>query len=132
MNKKITFRILLAIALYGVFAAAIMHFYKDTPQDVKNMVWDEREGYNRQYIATLKLDTVSIDLIFKELGNPDITEAKKADSSNFQVLFYRTQHRKSDGITTQDECTALLFKNDILIGIGESAYLDYKQLNNSH
>lgn len=126
MNKKVTLRILIAVVLYAVFATAIWQYYKDTPQDVKNMDWDEREGYNRQYIAKLKLDNVNIDLVFKDLGNPDITEAKKTDGANFQVLFYRTQHRSSDGITTQDECTALLFKNDVLIGIGESAYNDYK------
>ncbi|TRX57072.1 DUF3192 domain-containing protein [Thalassomonas sp. M1454] len=126
MNKKVTFRILIAVVLYGIFAAGIWQYYKDTPQDVKNMDWDEREGYNRQYIAKLKLDKVNIDLVFKDLGNPDITEAKKSADANYQVLFYRTQHRSSDGITTQDECTALLFENDILIGIGESAYNDYK------
>lgn len=126
MNKKVTFRILIAVLLYGVFAATIMHFYKDTPEDVQNMVWDEREGYNRQYIAKLKLDKVNIDNVLADIGNPDLTEAKKSAEHNFQVLFYRTQHKKSDGITTQDECTALLFKNDVLIGIGESAYQDYK------
>ncbi|OUS29628.1 cell envelope protein SmpA [Thalassotalea sp. 42_200_T64] len=125
MNKKITFRVIIAIALYGIFAAGVMHFYKDTP--VK-MEWDEREGFNRQYIAKLKLDVVNVDKVILDIGSPDITEAKKVDSGNFQVMFYRTQHKHSDGITTQDECTALLFKNDVLVGIGESAYLDYKEL----
>ena len=37
-------------------------------------------------------------------------------------MFYRTQHVKSDGITTQDECTFLLFVNGVLkeIGLGDN------------
>ncbi|NQY87800.1 MAG: DUF3192 domain-containing protein [Colwellia sp.] len=30
------------------------------------------------------------------------------------VMFYRTQHIKSNGITTEDECTFLLFVNGML------------------
>lgn len=125
MNKKVAFGIFIAIALYGVFAASVMYFYKDTP--VK-MEWDEREGFNRQYIAKLTLDNTNVDKILKDLGDPDLTEAKKVNLSNYQVMFYRTQHKHSDGITTQDECTPLLFKGGFLIGIGESAFLDYKEL----
>ncbi|WNC67206.1 DUF3192 domain-containing protein [Thalassotalea nanhaiensis] len=125
MNTKVVSRIVIAVIIYGIFAAAVMHFYKDTP--VK-MEWDEREGFNRQYIAKLKLDSANLDKIIMDIGSPDLTEAKKVKTGNYQVMFFRTQHKHSDGITTQDECTPLLFKDDILVGIGESAYLDYKQL----
>jgi hypothetical protein len=40
-------------------------------------------------------------------------------------MFYRTQHRQADGITTEDECTALLFENNELIAWGDSAYQSY-------
>lgn len=125
MNTKVVSRIVIAVIIYGIFAAAVMHFYKDTPQI---MEWDEREGFNRQYIAKLRLDSSNVDKILLDLGSPDLTEAKKIDLNNYQVMFYRTQHKHSDGITTQDECTALLFKEGTLVGIGESAYLDYKEL----
>lgn len=126
MNKTIAFRILIAVVLYGVFAAAVLYFHEDDkPQD---MSWEDREGYNRQYIAKLTLDGTSVDTILAELGSPDLTEAKKVTVNNYQVMFYRTQHRHSDGITTQDECTALLFKDGVLVGIGETAYQDYKEL----
>lgn len=125
MNTKVVSRIVIAVIIYGIFAAAVMHFYKDTPV---TMEWDEREGFNRQYIAKLKLDTVNVDKILLDLGSPDLTEAKKVSANNYQVMFYRTQHKHSDGITTQDECTALLFNEGVLVGIGESAYLDYKEL----
>mgnify|MGYP005991833267 CR=1 FL=1 len=123
MSKKVIFWIFIAIIAYGVFAMAVMHFYKDTPD---KMQWDEREGFNRTYIAKLQLDSISTDQIIIDLGSPDLTEAKKVEQDSYQVMFYRTQHKESDGITTQDECTALLFKNGQLIGIGDSAYLDYK------
>lgn len=125
MNTKVVSRIVIAVIIYAIFAGAVMHFYKDTP--VK-MEWDEREGFNRQYIAKLKLDSTNLDKIIIDIGSPDLTEAKKVSSGNYQVMFFRTQHKHSDGITTQDECTPLLFKNDILVGIGESAYADYKEL----
>ncbi|WP_371372691.1 DUF3192 domain-containing protein [Thalassotalea aquiviva] len=125
MNKKIAFFLFLAFALYGVFATSVMYFYKDTPA---NMEWDEREGYNRQYINQLNLENTNVDKILQDLGAPDLTEAKIVGSESYQVMFYRTQHKHSDGITTQDECTALLFKGGMLVGIGETAYIDYKEL----
>ncbi len=119
MNKKIISRILLALAAYGVFVALVVTFYDDSPS---NMKWEDREAFNRQFIANLQLDKFSFDQALIQLGSPDITEAKKVATDNYQVLFYRTQHMKSDGITTQDECTALLFKNGLLAAIGNTAY----------
>ncbi|NQZ20508.1 MAG: DUF3192 domain-containing protein [Colwellia sp.] len=125
MNKKVVIRILIALAIYGVFVTLVVNFYDDSPAD---MAWGDRESFNRQYIGKLSLKEFNFDQAIKELGSPDITEAKKVDDSNFQVMFYRTQHVKSDGFTTQDECTALLFKNGSLIAIGKTAYQQFQQL----
>jgi len=125
MNKKVVVRILIALAIYGIFVALVVNFYDDSPAD---MQWGDRESYNRQYIAKLTLDKFDFEQALEELGVPDITEAKKVNNYNFQVMFYRTQHVKSDGFTTQDECTALLFKNGSLIAIGETAYEQFQQL----
>lgn len=118
MNTKILFRILIACALYGVFAGYVLYFYEDNPE---NMSWGERQAYNKQVINKLELNDNRIDTILKKLGSPDITEATKLNNDNYQVMFYRTQHVKSDGLTSKDECTALLFKNSELIAIGETA-----------
>jgi len=118
-------RILMALMAYGVFVILVMTFYDDSPS---NMQWEDREAYNRQYIAKLTLDNFSFEKALTELGSPDITEAKKVAESNYQVMFYRTQHVKSDGITTQDECTALLFKDGLLTAIGKNAYQKFQQL----
>lgn len=125
MNKKIITRILLALGAYGIFVILVMTFYDDSPS---NMQWEDREAYNRQYIAKLKLDNYNFDKAIEELGSPDITEAKKVDNAQYQIMFYRTQHVKSDGITTQDECTALLFTDGVLTAIGNSAYEQFKEL----
>lgn len=115
MNKKVVSRILLALAIYGIFVLLVVNFYDDSPA---NMQWEDREAYNRQYISKLQLENFSLDQAIEHLGSPDITEAKKVADKKYQVLFYRTQHVKSDGITTQDECTFLLFVNNVLIEIG--------------
>ncbi|MFT5760479.1 MAG: hypothetical protein ACI9LM_005266 [Alteromonadaceae bacterium] len=125
MNKKIISRILVALTAYGIFVALVMNFYDDSPS---NMKWEDREAYNRQFISKLQLEKFSFEQALKQLGSPDITEAKKVAHDKFQVLFYRTQHIKSDGITTQEECTALLFKNEALFAIGKSAYEKFKLL----
>lgn len=125
MNKKVIVRILIALAIYGVFVTLVVNFYDDSPSD---MQWGDRESYNRQYIGKLALEKFNFEQAIEELGSPDITEAKKVDNNNFQVMFYRTQHMKSDGFTTQDECTALLFKNSSLIAIGKTAYEQFQQL----
>ena len=44
------------------------------------------------------------------------------DGETVQVLFYRTHHQKSDGKTTKDECTPLVFKQNRLTGWGDKAY----------
>ncbi|KGJ96131.1 DUF3192 domain-containing protein [Colwellia psychrerythraea] len=119
MNKKVISRILLALTVYGIFVALVVTFYDDSPDQMK---WDDRETYNRQFIAKIKLETFTFEQALSQLGSPDITEARTVDEVKYQVMFYRTQHVKSDGITTQDECSFLLFVNGTLkeIGLGNN------------
>ena len=118
MNKKVIGRILLALTVYAIFVALVVTFYDDSPDQMK---WNDREAYNRQFIAKIKLESFTFEQALTQLGSPDITEARTVDEVNYQVMFYRTQHVKSDGITTQDECTFLLFVNGTLkeIGLGD-------------
>jgi hypothetical protein len=122
MNKKVLSLIAIALVAYGIFVALVVTFYDDSPT---NMDWEDREEFNRQYVTKVQLDQLTFEKIIKDLGSPDITEAKKHQSDYMQLMFYRTQHVKSDGITTQDECTPLLFKNGVLVAIGESAKQAY-------
>ena len=119
MNKRIISRILLALTVYAIFVGLVVTFYDDSPDKMK---WDDREAYNRQFIAKIKLKSFTFEQALTQLGSPDITEARTVDEMYYQVIFYRTQHVKSDGITTQDECTFLLFINGALkeIGLGNN------------
>ena len=76
MNKKVISRILIALAIYGVFVALVVNFYDDSPSD---MEWGDRESYNKQYISKLTLDKFNFEQAIEELGGPDITEAKKVE-----------------------------------------------------
>lgn len=129
MNKKVITRILLALAAYGVFVLLVISFYDDSPD---KMQWEDREAYNRQFIAKLQLEQFTFEQAIGQLGSPDITEARKVADDKFQVMFYRTQHVKSDGITTQDECTFLLFINGVLkeIGLGNNYPDNWKIIDN--
>jgi hypothetical protein len=125
VNKKVIARILIALIAYGIFVALVVNFYDDSPAQ---MQWEDREAYNRQFIAKLELKNFNFNSAIEQLGSPDITEAKLVDETSYQVSFYRTQHVKSDGITKQDECTALLFTNGVLTAIGNTAYEQFKTL----
>ncbi len=123
MNKKVISRIAIAIGIYIALVALVATFYDDSPTKMK---WEDRQAYNKQYIANIKLDNLTLDQVLEDLGSPDITEAKTVNKIHYQLTYYRTQHIKSDGITTMEECTPLLFKNESLYAIGKDAIEQYQ------
>ena len=115
--------VVIGFALYFAAAALILQMYQADPE---NMSWQERETFNLKQIGRLDLGISKGDVI-RLLGSPDISEGKAVSyDAEVLVLFYRTHHVKSDGVTTRDECTPLLFKNDKLIAWGADAYSDYQ------
>lgn len=121
MANKIVKWAVIGIGAYALLMASVVTLYPDSPDD---MDWEDRQSYNKAQIAKLKLGTQREEVL-NLLGSPDISEARNEDGEALQVMFYRTQHVKADGITTQNECTALLFVNDQLTQWGEGAYQDY-------
>ncbi len=83
--------------------------------------WQDRQDKNRARINDLELG-MSRDTVAGRLGTPDFTEAFTKDGKDMRVLFYRTQHRHSDGETTKDETTPLVFSDGKLIGWGHDTY----------
>ena len=73
MNKKVIIRTFLALAVYGIFVLLVIAFYDDSPD---KMQWEDKESYNKQFIAKLQLDQFTFEQAITELGSPDITEAK--------------------------------------------------------
>ena len=66
----------------------------------------------------------TIDVIRTDLGTPDFTEAYNRDNKKVKVLFYRTHRVKADGVTTKDECTALIFVDNKLDSYGDRALVE--------
>ncbi|NMM39763.1 DUF3192 domain-containing protein [Pseudoalteromonas arctica] len=125
MFKKVFRYLILGLGVYALIATLVITFYKDDPQA---MIWQDREAFNKRYIAKLSIETpTNLNTVLEYLGSPDLTFAKRDNKEVWQVIFYRTQHIKSDGITTMDECTGLLFKNGELILWGPSAFDAFEQ-----
>lgn len=118
--------LLAGLLLYILLTLLALFWYQD---DVEQMHWADREVFNakiiRQYPAA---GTIDQQQVLDRLGSPDITAAFAHNADIYQVLYYRTHRRTPDGITTADECTALLFKNRQLIAIGENAVSRYHSL----
>ncbi|WOT04267.1 DUF3192 domain-containing protein [Shewanella youngdeokensis] len=106
---------------YIAFVAVVMLSYQPTPDE---MDWEDRQVYNKEKIAEITLGQ-TIEEIKMLFGNADFSEAKIVNQQNLQVLFYRTHHKKSDGETTKEECTPLLFKQGLLIAWGQDTYQQY-------
>ncbi|GIU09733.1 DUF3192 domain-containing protein [Shewanella morhuae] len=121
MKSKISVIIGSIFAAYVAFVAVVILVYEPTPDD---MSWEDRQAYNSQKISDLVLgqDIASVKTL---LGKADFSEAKRLKETQLQVLFYRTHHEKSDGVTTKEECTPLIFENGQLIAWGQDTYKQY-------
>lgn len=86
-----------------------------------NYNFEDREYENRKKIAQLQINSSFAD-VQARLGVADFNEVYSKDDGNVQVLYYRTNRKHKDGITTKDECTPLIFKNGMLVSWGEKAY----------
>ncbi|AOT10581.1 DUF3192 domain-containing protein [Pseudoalteromonas luteoviolacea] len=125
MIKKVLQYIFLGLAVYAGIVYLVINFYKDDP---RAMLWKDREAFNKRFISKLKPDTqMNLETVLDNLGSPDLTYVKSDEDTVFQIVYYRTQLMKPDGITTQDECTGLLFKNGQLILWGAGAIVAYEK-----
>jgi hypothetical protein len=116
MLTKVVIAAALAVSLSGcVVAVGGNHEFDDDSS------WKKTQRQNQQQINNLTLD-MSAEQIRTLLGTPDFTESFSKEGESVQVLFYRTHHVKSDGKTTKDECTPLIFKQNRLTGWGDKAY----------
>lgn len=121
MKSKASVIIGSIFAAYTAFVAVVVLVYEPTPDE---MDWEDRQVYNSQKLNDLNLgqDISEVKTLF---GKADFSEAKSLKDGQLQVLFYRTQHDKSDGITTKEECTPLIFKDNKLVAWGNDTYKQY-------
>jgi len=73
---------------------------------------EDRETRNRMTIAGLQAGITRQEIITR-LGPPDFEDVLAAE---FEVLSYRTRSVTTDGLTTRDETTPLLFRAGELLG----------------
>ena len=83
--------------------------------------WQDREQKNRKNINHLSPD-LNLAQVTDRMGLADFNEFHQKDQDRYQVLYYRTQRKDGDGVTTKDECTPLVLKNGLLVGWGDTAY----------
>ncbi|GHB76608.1 hypothetical protein GCM10008107_27660 [Psychrosphaera saromensis] len=89
--------------------------------DDSSTEWKQVQELNKTNITALEVGASLTDIKTK-MGTPNINEAFSKNNQQYQVLFYRTRHKHSDGETTKDECTALIFEDGLLTSWGEKAY----------
>lgn len=118
VNKlvQISVAALLAVALSGCVVAI-----GDKSERSSDSEWKKTQELNLKHINQFTIG-MRVDDVRSVLGAPDFSEFFQKDGEQVQVLFYRTHHMHSDGKTTKDECTPLVFKNNQLAGWGEKAY----------
>lgn len=126
MKMKILLWLLVGIGLYLLSTLLVLRFYPDNPAQ---MNWQDREAFNTKFIQRLNpAKPISQEDLINRLGSPDITEAYRHEGQVYQLFYYRTHRKAADGITTADECTALLFIDRQLASIGEVAINRYLEL----
>jgi hypothetical protein len=77
----------------------------------------------RERIAALPLGT-PLELVRQDMGEPYFTDAFPRSAGEYRILRYRTHRVRADGMTTPDETTPLVFLNNRLHGIGETALVE--------
>ncbi|NVK24416.1 MAG: DUF3192 domain-containing protein [Gammaproteobacteria bacterium] len=83
--------------------------------------WKQEQKENKRKIAELEVGQ-SFSSVRSEMGTPEFNEAFTQNGKKYQVLFYRTRHKHSDGQTTKSECTPLIFVDGVLNSWGDKAY----------
>jgi hypothetical protein len=81
---------------------------------------EDRAYKNREKIANVQIGAAFIEL-YEKLGVADFSETYKEQNKTVRILYYRTQRKHKDGLTTKDECTFLQFVNGQLVETGNGA-----------
>lgn len=124
MKLKLLMLLIGGALLYVLATYSVLRFYPDDPAQ---MNWMDREAFNARFIGRLQPDaSMRQEFLISRLGSPDITEAFRSEQQIYQLLYYRTHRKAADGITTADECTALLFVDRQLVAVGEAAVIQYQ------
>jgi hypothetical protein len=112
--------IMLALAMPIALSGCVVAVGNDDGFDVSSH-HEDKETINRRHLAQLQ-PMMSYHDVKNLMGVADFNESYQKNGEQIQVLFYRTNRLHKDGLTTKDECTPLIFKNNQLVSWGENAY----------
>ncbi|HMA97817.1 MAG TPA: DUF3192 domain-containing protein [Wenzhouxiangella sp.] len=118
--KKILSAVVLALSIPALSGCVVA---VGDVQSEQEMTRQETERENREAISQLE-PGMPIDYIRTRLGTPDFSESLEREDGSYRVLFYRTQRREADGMTTRDETTPLIFRDGLLVEWGEAAWMN--------
>ncbi|GGQ34577.1 DUF3192 domain-containing protein [Shewanella litoralis] len=123
MKSKLIAASVLALMSVGLSGCVIS--VGDHESGKSHEYWQEQQDKNRALLANLALGMTS-EQVATLMGTADFSEAytqinSANDEQAIKVLYYRTQWAKGDGKTTKDECTPVVFKNNTLVGWGDTA-----------
>ncbi len=116
---------LISLGLSGCVIIDGEHEWESHNSAAKRTVWEQEQQRNREAISTLALQTERA-AVLAQLGVPSFSEAFRHNGEEVHVLYYRTQRIRSDGATSKDETTPLVFRNERLMGWGEQALMQVR------
>lgn len=123
--KKSLLALLVALPLTATLTGCVIAV-KDGEVDHSFMNDSGDRSYeNRKKISQVQLGASFVDMQDK-LGVADFSETYKNNEQTIRVLYYRSQRKHKDGLTTKDECTYLEFVNGELVQTGNGG--DYKRV----
>ena len=124
--KKSLLALLVVLPLASTLSGCVISV-KDGEVDHSFMGDSEDRSYeNRKKVAQVQLGSSFVDMQEK-LGVADFSETYTHNEQTIRVLYYRTQRKHKDGLTTKDECTYLEFINGGLVQTGNGG--EYKRVS---
>lgn len=121
---KNIFNILIATACAVSLSGCV---YVDGNDDSEGEGWESQQHENQEIINNLELG-LEFAYARTRLGSPSFSEAFTRGDEEYRILYYRTHRLHSDGNTTKDETTPVVFKNGKLIGWGSGTLLSAQRL----
>ncbi len=119
--KKTYLALLIALPLTMSLSGCVVAVGGDKGDYSYRYDFEDKEQENRHNLTKLQ-PNMAFEDVKKIMGIPDFNEVYEKNGEIIQVVFYRTQRTKKDGLTTKDECTPLIFKKNKLVSWGENAY----------
>lgn len=115
--KKTLIALLIAAPLAMTLSGCVIKINDDGVDHGFMSDSEDRTYKNRKNISKVQLGASFMDMQEK-LGVADFSETFSDGADTVRVLYYRTQRKHKDGLTTKDECTFLEFINGKLVETG--------------